>query len=94
MLLTDVRIRGERALGQGCIQYHTVVGPDDVLKDRVGQIRGRCRRSEQTNHDRIAAGCGLRLDQMFIRLRENQKTAFGAGASLAATPISIGPCSV
>ena len=79
MVLANVVIGREWVLARGVMQQHAFLGSQNIAEDGLRQIRcGDVRLPEMDLH-LVTAGRGFRFDPVFIPLRKNQHTSFGAG---------------
>ena len=74
----NVLVGCEWVLPGRIVQENAFLRPENVLKNRARQIRGRDARLAQDDVHVIGTGCCLRLNLVVVCSRKNQETSFGA----------------
>ncbi|MNE10435.1 hypothetical protein D3C80_1031510 [compost metagenome] len=76
-MLADVRVCGKRCLGHGIVEHNALLGPQDMIENRLRQQRPAHRRIAQLRG--IGAGGHLRRNPLLTVVGQNQQAAFCAG---------------
>src|SRR5262249_32495626 len=76
MILTKVFIGREQIFDRGVVQDDALLGPEDVVEDRLRQRYGGHTRLSQTDLDPGAGGCRFRLDLQGVAAQKEQEPSF------------------